>query len=57
MCRIQGTEAKRLVHLGVKVDCQEHSWGTVAKFIDPDGDLCALRDDETFEQQIETFIQ
>ncbi len=47
--------ANRLVDLGVNVDYQEHSWGAVAKFFDPDGNLCALRDDETFEQQIGTF--
>ncbi len=46
--------ANRLVDLGVNVDYQEHSWGAVAKFFDPDGNLCALRDDETFEQQIGT---
>ncbi len=40
-------EANRLVDLGVKVDHQEYSWGTVAKFFDPDGNLCALRDDES----------
>jgi lactoylglutathione lyase len=43
------------VDLGVNVDYQEHSWGAVAKFFDPDGNLCALRDDETFEQHIGTF--
>lgn len=47
--------ANRLVDLGVNVDYQEHSWGAVAKFFDPDGNLCALRDDETFEQHIGTF--
>ena len=51
------TEAERLVDLGVNVDYQEHSWGTVAKFFDPDGNLCALRDDKTFENQIGTFVQ
>lgn len=47
--------ANRLVDLGVNVDYQEHSWGAGAKFFDPDGNLCALRDDQTFEQQIGTF--
>ena len=37
---------------GVKVDYQEHSWGTVAKFFDPDGNLCAFKDSEKFERQI-----
>ena len=50
-------EANRLIDLGVKVDYQEHSWGTTAKFSDPDGNLCALRDDEKFEQQIGTFVE
>ena len=38
---------------GLDVDYQEHSWGTVAKFKDPDGNLCAFKDDVKFEQQIE----
>lgn len=41
---------------GIKVDYQEHSWGTVAKFYDPDGNLCALKDSERFEKQIGNFI-
>lgn len=48
-------EADRLISLGVKIDFQAHAWGTTAKFSDPDGNLCALRDDATFEQQIGTF--
>lgn len=42
----------RLIANGVKVDYQEHDWGTVAKFTDPDGNLCAFKDDATFEKQI-----
>ncbi len=44
--------ADELRALGIEVDYQEHSWGTVAKFHDPDGNLCAFKDDEKFEQQI-----
>ena len=36
----------------ISVDYQEHPWGTVAKFLDPDGNLCAFKDDEKFEQQV-----
>lgn len=36
----------------IEVDYQEHSWGTIAKFHDPDGNLCAFKDSKTFEQQI-----
>ena len=36
----------------VKVDYQEHAWGTVAKFLDPDGNLCAFKDTDKFERQI-----
>ena len=25
----------------IEVDYQEHEWGTIAKFLDPDGNLCA----------------
>ena len=48
--------ADKLKNKGIKVDYQEHSWGTVAKFFDPDGNLCAFKDDDTFEQQIATYI-
>lgn len=37
---------------GVEVDYQEHAWGTVAKFYDPDGNLCAFKDSPKFEKQI-----
>ena len=42
----------KLSSKGIKVDYQEHSWGTVAKFFDPDGNLCAFKDTEKFEKQI-----
>lgn len=41
-----------LVEQGIEVDYQAHSWGTVAKFSDPDGNLCAFKDDDKFENQI-----
>ena len=36
----------------VEVDYQEFDWGTVAKFLDPDGNLCAFKDTDKFERQI-----
>ena len=36
----------------IKVDYQEHKWGTIAKFLDPDGNLCAFKDTDKFERQI-----
>jgi len=36
-------------------DYQEHSWGTVAKFKDPDGNLIAFKDEKSFVKQIEDF--
>ena len=41
-----------LTRHGVEVDYQEHEWGTVAKFFDPDGNLCAFKDSGTFEKQL-----
>ncbi len=37
---------------GILVDVQSHAWGTVAKFRDPAGNLCAFKDDAKFEQQV-----
>jgi lactoylglutathione lyase len=39
----------------VIVDYQEHSWGKVAKFKDPDGNLIAFKDEESFATQIEDY--
>ena len=36
----------------IEVDYQEHEWGTVAKFLDPDGNLCAFKDTDKFERQV-----
>jgi len=44
--------ADKLSAENIEVNYQEHSWGTIAKFFDPDGNLCAFKDSETFEKQI-----
>ena len=48
--------AEKLTAENIKVDYQEHSWGTIAKFYDPDGNLCAFKDSEKFEKQISDFM-
>ena len=47
--------ANKLFAKNIKVDFQEYSWGTVAKFFDPDGNLCAFKDSGKFEKQITDF--
>ena len=44
--------ADMLIAKNINVNYQEHSWGTIAKFFDPDGNLCAFKDSVTFEAQI-----
>jgi lactoylglutathione lyase len=44
--------AQTLRDRGIEVDYQEHSWGIIARFFDPDGNLCALRDEKSFAAQI-----
>ena len=39
----------------IQVDYQEHAWGKVAKFKDPDGNLIAFKDEESFVKQIEDY--
>lgn len=39
----------------IDVDYQEHPWGTVAKFYDPDGNLLAFKDSHKFENQIASY--
>ncbi|QXP59833.1 VOC family protein [Olleya sp. HaHaR_3_96] len=46
---------EKLTAENIKVDYQEHSWGTIAKFLDPDGNLCAFKDSGKFEKQIADF--
>jgi lactoylglutathione lyase len=47
--------AEKLTAKNITVDYQEHPWGTIAKFFDPDGNLCALKDSDKFEKQIAAF--
>ncbi|WP_354360455.1 hypothetical protein [Pedobacter sp. UYP30] len=49
--------AKELTLKNVKVDYKEHSWGIIAKFFDPDGNLCAFKDSGKFEKQVSNFKQ
>jgi len=49
--------ADKLTSKNIKVEYQEHSWGTIAKFFDPDGNLCEFKDSKKFEQQITDFKQ
>jgi hypothetical protein len=35
--------------VGVIVNIRREVWGTVADFVDPDGNYCSLRDEESFE--------
>jgi lactoylglutathione lyase len=44
-----------LIKKNIEVDYQEHSWGTIAKFFDPDGNLCSFKDSEKFERQINEY--
>ncbi len=39
----------------ILIDYQEHSWGKVAKFKDPDGNLIAFKDEISFEKQIQEY--
>ena len=45
----------KLTKKNVAVDYQEHSWGTVANFFDPDGNLYAIKRSGKFEKQIAYF--
>ena len=47
--------ADEMIQKGIEVDFQSHTWGTIAKFRDPAGNLCAFKDDEKFEEQIENY--
>ena len=40
---------------GVAVNYQEHLWGTIAKFKDPNGNLIAFKDEVGFAKQIEEY--
>ncbi|WP_452228029.1 MULTISPECIES: VOC family protein [unclassified Lacinutrix] len=45
----------RLKKQNIEVDYQEHTWGKVAKFKDPDGNLIAFKDEDSFAKQIEDY--
>lgn len=47
--------ANDLIARGIDADYQEHSWGAVAKFKDPDGNLIALKDEAGFLRQIAEY--
>jgi len=47
--------ADLLMDLDIEVDYQEHHWGKVAKFKDPDGNLIAFKDEEGFANQIKEY--
>ncbi len=34
---------------GIDLTVERFSWGTIANFTDPDGNLCALRDETSFQ--------
>ncbi len=44
--------ADKLIQQNIKVNYQEHTWGIIAKFHDPDGNLLAFKDSEKFEKQL-----
>jgi len=48
--------ADELIARGVEADYQEHDWGVVAKFRDPDGNLLALKDETGFVQQMKDHL-
>ncbi|ELY1979468.1 VOC family protein [Flavobacterium psychrophilum] len=49
--------AEKLSNHNIPVNYQEHSWGTIVKFFDPDGNLCAFKDTEKFEIQVNEFTK
>lgn len=49
------THYDELMSLGIQVNIEEYEWGTIAKFKDPDGNVCSLKDSGKFESQIREF--
>jgi len=45
--------SEKLEGKNIVVDYQEHDWGIVAKFYDPDGNLLAFKDEDGFIKQLE----
>ncbi len=33
---------------GLEIEVESYPWGSIANFTDPDGNLCSLRDEQTF---------
>ncbi|WP_109299298.1 VOC family protein [Aquimarina sp. AU474] len=48
--------ADDLIANDIDVDYQEHDWGIVAKFFDPEGNLLAFKDEESFAKQIKNYV-
>ena len=46
---------EKLLSLEIPIKIEEYEWGTVARFKDPDGNNCSLKDSEKFELQIKDF--
>jgi lactoylglutathione lyase len=46
--------AAELRQKGVVLTVESFPWGTIANFTDPDGNLCSLRDERTFNQSRNT---
>ncbi len=42
------TAAKKLEAKGIELERGVYAWGTIANFVDPDGNLCSLRNQKTF---------
>ena len=41
---------RQLTEKNISVNLRREIWGTVADFTDPDGNICSIRDETTFEQ-------
>lgn len=44
--------AQTVRSFGVEVVCKEYDWGSIAKFTDPDGNICEFKDSRTFDLQL-----
>ena len=42
--------AEELTEKGAAVNLRREQWGTVAEIVDPDGNICSLRDETRFGQ-------
>ena len=41
---------------GISVKVFDHTWGITAEFHDPDGNLCAFKDSQGFDKQIQDHV-